>query len=181
MDGGSSAPTEVSSREAIDRKHLRLLSIFYYISGGLQCFTTLIVILYLVLFGTVFGIAIIGESSSSSQQTAPSQLGGIHEAEEPNLLEDVDDADKANDKVAALIILIFFFVILSLIALASIACTAAQFYAGYYLRRHQRRLFAFYVGCLNLLFIPLGFILGIFTIIVLSRESVKQLYERTDP
>jgi hypothetical protein len=42
------------------------------------------------------------------------------------------------------------------------------------LRKHYW--FAFVVACIECIFVPFGTILGVFTIIVLSRESVKALF-----
>jgi len=48
--------------------------------------------------------------------------------------------------------------------------------AGRSLARQRRYWFAFIVACIECLFIPFGTILGVFTIIVLSREPVKALF-----
>jgi cytochrome bd-type quinol oxidase subunit 2 len=48
--------------------------------------------------------------------------------------------------------------------------------AGLSLANRRRYWFAFVVACLECLFVPFGTILGVFTIIVLSRESVKALF-----
>jgi hypothetical protein len=45
-----------------------------------------------------------------------------------------------------------------------------------FLRRRTHRLFSMVVGGLNCLHVPLGTALGIFTIVLLSRDSVRQLY-----
>ena len=49
-------------------------------------------------------------------------------------------------------------------------------FAGRSLSRRRRYWFAFVVACIECIFIPFGTILGVFTIIVLSRESVKTLF-----
>jgi len=49
-------------------------------------------------------------------------------------------------------------------------------FAGRSLSRRKRYWFTFVVACIECVFIPLGTILGVFTIIVLSRESVKTLF-----
>jgi hypothetical protein len=49
-------------------------------------------------------------------------------------------------------------------------------FAGRSLSRRRHYWFAFVVACIECIFIPFGTILGIFTIIVLSRESVKTLF-----
>jgi hypothetical protein len=51
-------------------------------------------------------------------------------------------------------------------------------YSGFSLRKRLRRNFSFVIACLCCVNIPLGALLGVFTIIVLSRASVKVLYER---
>ena len=50
--------------------------------------------------------------------------------------------------------------------------------SGRCLMKRKRYIFSFIMACLACFFVPLGTLLGIFTIIVLSRDSVKQLYER---
>ena len=50
--------------------------------------------------------------------------------------------------------------------------------SGRCLMKRKRYLFSFIMACVACLFVPLGSVLGIFTIIVLSRESVKQLYKQ---
>jgi hypothetical protein len=48
--------------------------------------------------------------------------------------------------------------------------------AGRCLSRHRFYSFALVMACVECLFIPFGTILGVFTIIALSRESVKALF-----
>ena len=48
--------------------------------------------------------------------------------------------------------------------------------AGVYLRRKVHRTFCFVVAGMNCLHMPLGTILGIFTIIVLARDSVRAAF-----
>ena len=50
------------------------------------------------------------------------------------------------------------------------------FLAGRSLAKRRRYWFAFVVACIECIFIPFGTILGVFTIIVLSRESAKKLF-----
>jgi hypothetical protein len=38
--------------------------------------------------------------------------------------------------------------------------------------------FALVIACIKCLFVPFGTILGVFTIVALSRESMKALFER---
>jgi len=48
--------------------------------------------------------------------------------------------------------------------------------SGVFLQQRQHRMFSLVTGGLNCLQIPFGTALGVFTIIVLSRESVRELY-----
>jgi len=50
--------------------------------------------------------------------------------------------------------------------------------AGRSLALRKRYTFAFIIACIECLFFPFGTILGVFTIVTLSRESVKALFER---
>jgi hypothetical protein len=51
-------------------------------------------------------------------------------------------------------------------------------YSGVCMKRRQHRTFSLIVAAINCLSIPFGTALGVFTIIVLSRPSVKELYEQ---
>ncbi|HEX3343695.1 MAG TPA: hypothetical protein VHS09_03940, partial [Polyangiaceae bacterium] len=55
------------------------------------------------------------------------------------------------------------------------ACVA---YSGMSLKKRKRRTFSFVVACLCCVNIPLGTALGVFTLVVLSRQSVKAIYDR---
>lgn len=48
--------------------------------------------------------------------------------------------------------------------------------SGRYLKQRRRYMFSFVVACIACVFMPFGTVLGVFTIIVLSRKSVKELY-----
>ncbi len=50
--------------------------------------------------------------------------------------------------------------------------------SGRFLKQRKNYMYSFVLSCLICFFVPVGTILGVFTIIVLSRESVKQLYGR---
>jgi uncharacterized membrane protein YuzA (DUF378 family) len=63
----------------------------------------------------------------------------------------------------------FFF----LVGLAMAICILV---AGRTLAKRRRYWFTFVVACVECLFMPFGTILGVFTLIVLSRHSVKQLF-----
>jgi peptidoglycan biosynthesis protein MviN/MurJ (putative lipid II flippase) len=49
--------------------------------------------------------------------------------------------------------------------------------SGFCLRARRHRTFSLVVGGINCLHVPLGTVLGVFTIIILIRDSVRELYE----
>lgn len=49
--------------------------------------------------------------------------------------------------------------------------------SGFYIRQRKHRLFSLIVAALNCLHLPMGIALGVFTFIVLLRDSVRELYE----
>jgi hypothetical protein len=69
-----------------------------------------------------------------------------------------------------------FIVLGSLLFLLGIAIAICILMAGRSLARHRHYWFAFAIACVECLFIPFGTILGVFTIVALSRESVKEIF-----
>jgi hypothetical protein len=51
--------------------------------------------------------------------------------------------------------------------------------SGMFLRARRHRTFSMVIAAINCLHIPLGTLLGVFTFIVLGRESVRKLYSST--
>lgn len=49
-------------------------------------------------------------------------------------------------------------------------------YSGFLLQKQRKYLFSFVIACIECIFMPFGTVLGVFTIIVLSKDSVKRLY-----
>jgi hypothetical protein len=127
-----------------DQEHLRLLTIFHYVVGGL---TALFACLPLIHFGMgVFMIVSPHSFGNQSAQQPPAFVGWL---------------------IAAMGA--FFF----LCGQALAVCTIL---AGRFLQRRSRYLFVFVTACVECIFMPFGTVLGIFTILVLSRESVKRLF-----
>jgi hypothetical protein len=59
------------------------------------------------------------------------------------------------------------------------AAAICTFISGRCSARRRKRLFSFVVAAILCMFVPFGTVLGVFTIIVLSKESVQRLYEKT--
>ena len=69
-----------------------------------------------------------------------------------------------------------FVVLGSVLFLAGLAMAICILIAGRSLALCKRYSFAIVMACIECLFVPFGTILGVFTIVVLSRESVKGLF-----
>jgi hypothetical protein len=74
-----------------------------------------------------------------------------------------------------------FAVICGLLTVLILAETICVGLTGYWLRKPKHRTFCFITSCLICLSPPVGTILGVFTIIVLLRESVKRLFQSGEP
>jgi hypothetical protein len=58
-----------------------------------------------------------------------------------------------------------------------IAAAVANLASGLFIRKRQHRLFSLIVAGINCAQIPFGTTLGVFTFVVLLRDSVRELYE----
>jgi hypothetical protein len=131
-----------------DAEQLRLLSVFHYIVAGLAALFSFFPLLYTTV-GAIFIFVARHQAATGQNQgqdPPPEFIGWI------------------------------FAVIGSLLFLLGIAIAICILIAGRSLAKHTRYWFAFVMACIECLFIPFGTILGVFTIIVLSRESVKALF-----
>jgi hypothetical protein len=126
-----------------DEDHLRLLSIFHYVVGGLAGLFALFPIFHLV-FGLVFILA--PGKFEGKGEPPPAFIGWM------------------------LVIFAAVFITIGWV-FAAFVLTAGRFLGK---RRHY--LFCLVMGGVECIFMPFGTVLGVFTIIVLMRESVKQLF-----
>lgn len=68
---------------------------------------------------------------------------------------------------------VWFYLFMSVLLLTGLVLNVLS---GFFLLQKRNRLFSLIIGGLNCLQIPFGTALGVFTILVLSRDSVRQLY-----
>lgn len=54
--------------------------------------------------------------------------------------------------------------------------TVCIFIAGYKLAHYRSRMYCLVIACIECTFMPFGTVLGVFTIIVLMKDSVKELF-----
>jgi hypothetical protein len=132
-----------------DEEHLRILSILYYVFGGLGLFGGLFPLIYVAM-----GAVMVSGGMGPPGRGGP---GGP-----PDL-----------STVGYFLIVIFGVISLLLFVLAGCAL-----FTGYNLSRKKRYMFCFVDACICCIQVPLGTILGVFTIVVLARPGVKDLFEQ---
>ena len=137
---GDTAPNQ---QQILDNEHLRLLSIFHYIKGGLTGLFSCIPIIHVVL-----GLVMI---------IAPQVFG--HGGDQPPAF------------------LGWLFVILGIcIILLGWTFAALTLIAGRCIAWRKHRTFCLVWACVQCISVPFGTVLGVFTILVLSRASVTALF-----
>jgi hypothetical protein len=70
----------------------------------------------------------------------------------------------------------FFIVLASAMIVAGIAFGVSVILAGRFLARRVYYTFCFVMAALECIFVPFGTILGVFTIVVLQRPTVKEMF-----
>ncbi len=139
----TSAPP--SRQQILDNEHLRLLSIFHYVKGGIGALFSCIPIIHVVL-----GLIMI---------IAP-QVFGHGKDQPPEFVG-------------------WLFVILGTsIIFLGWTFAALTLIAGRCIARKRHWTFCFVWACVQCLSIPFGTVLGVFTILVLNRASVKELFNQ---
>ena len=127
-----------------DEQHLRLLSIFHYVVGGMNALAACIPFIHLAL-----GIALVSGAfpDQPGHQGPPPFLGWL------------------------------FIGIAAVLILGGWTLAVAILLAGRFLIRRTHYTYCFVVAAVECLFMPVGTVLGVFTIIVLVRPSVKALFQ----
>lgn len=132
-----------------DEQHLRLLSIFHYVLGGLMalfaCFP---------VFHLIFGIVLLA---------APQVLDGPRPEQQmpPHM---------------ATFMGVMLTIIPVLIIVMGWSLAFCVVLAGRFLAQHTHYMYCLVVAGILCIFAPVGTVLGVFTIIVLMRPSVKQQF-----
>lgn len=128
-----------------DAEHLKLLSLFHYIRGGLTAAFSCFALIYVIMGAVFAGTSVFARNSNN----APPAFVGV---------------------------LLFF--IGSAVILVAWTWAAAVIYAGRCLSQRKNRTYCMVIAGISCLFMPYGTILGVFTLIVLQRPTVKQMFDR---
>jgi len=126
-----------------DEEHLKLLSIFHYVVGGLAGLFACFPVIHLIM-----GIVMLAGGFQDSSGQGPPKCFGL---------------------IFVMMALLFISVGWSLAVCLIIS--------GRQLAKRRRYKFSFIIACISCMFMPFGIVLGVFTIIVLMRPSIRELFE----
>lgn len=101
----------------------------------------------------------------------------IHVAIGIALLVGAFDGKDAPPKFAGWIFIIF----PGLMILCGWALAVCMFITGSKLAHYRARTYCLVIACIECIFMPFGTVLGVFTIIVLMKDSVKELFASNQP
>lgn len=134
-----------------DDEHLKLLAVFHFILGGFSLLMIGFVVLHFLLMKQIFMSPDIWKGKGGVPHMPPTEFFQIFK---------------------------WFYLALGMIGFLSGVANAVS---GFFLLRKKYRTFSLIVGGVNCLHFPFGTVLGIFTLLVLLRESVRQSYENGTP
>ncbi len=126
-----------------DEEHLKLLSIFHYVVGGLAALFACFPIFHLII-GIVF--IVLSAEPDAKGDVPPAFIGWL------------------------------FVGIASVVMIAGWGMAACIITAGRFLAKRRHYTFCLAMAGIECAFMPFGTVLGVFTILVLVRESVKEMF-----
>jgi len=139
-------------QRARDESHVQLLAIFSFVMAGFGAVGLLFLGMHFLMMRAVFtNPQIIAQMKQQSAQQHQAQV----------------------DPAIFMKIFIWFYILFGLWSLVSFLANLA---AGFCLWKRIGRIPAIVVGAFNCINIPLGTVLGIFTIVVLTRDSVRKRF-----
>lgn len=140
-------PPLLRDQRKIDADHLKILSIFHFVGAGLAVIGIGFVFLHFILMHSVFENPKMWEHAQQPGVPPPAE----------------------------------FFAFFKWIYLAGgvwfMASCVVNVISGLCLRARKLRTFSLVVAGFNCMHLPLGTVLGVFTMIVLMRDSVRELYD----
>ena len=138
----------VRDQRKVDIENLNLLSIFHFVGAGLACLGLLFLAVHFAFMHSFLEDPSAWQPHGAKPVPPPP----------PELIK-------------------FFGFFYALFALWFIASLILNIISAVCLRTRKSRNFSLAVAAVNCLHLPLGTVLGVFTIVVLCRDSVRTLYE----
>jgi hypothetical protein len=142
-------PEEFSRQSVIDEEHLKILSVCYMVSAAISAFFS--------LFGLMY--AGMGAVVNQAIKNAPELAGNANNALPPGLF----------GWIFGVFGVAFF--------LFSMTLAGLKLGTALCLKKRKGRVFCMVIGAIECVGIPYGTLLGIFTFVVLGRDSVERLFE----
>jgi hypothetical protein len=140
-------PTIGERKQLIDNEHLKLLSIFHYIVGGLTVAFSSIFLIHVAM-----GISMVVDPAmwnpGKGQPAPPAFLG------------------------------YFFAIFAGTFVLIGWTIGGLTIFSGRCIKHRTRWLYSVVMAGINCAFFPFGTALGVFTLVVLLRDSVKEIYRK---
>ena len=143
-------PPLMRDQRKVDADHLRLLAVFHFVLAAL----TLVGLGFLFLHYTIFNSVISNPDMWKNHKNVPA----------PPIKE-----------VFAIFKWFYLF-----FGACLVAGGVGNLLSGLFIRKRKHRVFTLIVAGLNCLQIPFGTTLGVFTFVVICRDSVRELYESSD-
>lgn len=185
-------PLSAYQYNAQDEAHLKVISICHYVMAGFYLLGIGFVILHFMMMSFFFHMAEDQTFNTAStpglvivENTSPAPTEVIPEGEtsssSPSDLLGLPPSATAPPAASApapfpkeiIPIFIIFYLAMGVFLVALCVCNALS---GHYIRKRKNRIFSFIIAGINCMHFPLGTALGVFTFIVLTRESVKMEY-----
>ena len=142
------AASPVRDQSVIDREHLRLLAIFHFVAAGMAFMGLLFVLGHYAIFHFIFSNPEFWEKAQRTQGAPP-----------PGFIMGLAR------------------VLYTLFGSWFLFSGVMNVLSGVFMRGQRHRVFSLVVAGFNCIHIPMGTILGVFTFVVLSRESVIRSYD----
>lgn len=152
------------------REHLRLLSIFHYVVGGLGYLISLIPIIHLAL-GMFF---LFAPEDIFDPRISPATPSAVEPDAAPAPAPVY--SPNPNEIFPMRLFGVFFTVIPVLIILAGFTISTLIIEAGRRLARHRSHTFCLVVAGIECMIMPFGTVLGVFTILVLLKPETQKLF-----
>jgi hypothetical protein len=131
-----------------DRDNLNLLSVFHFVIGGLALLGLGFLAVHYLIMRAMMSKPNMWNSPQNTPPFSPPQF--MH-------------------------VMVWFYLFMGLVCVAG---SALNLLSGLFLRQRKNRVFSLVVAAFDCLQIPFGTVLGVFTIIVLMRDSVCEWYQQ---
>ena len=139
--------TPLEFQQRKDREQLNLLSIFHFVLGGLALLGLGFLALHFMIMRTVMANPAVWKAQPNPPPFSPQDF--MH-------------------------VFVWFYIVMGFFC---VVASGLNFLSGLFLRQRKHRTFSLVVAALDCLQIPLGTALGVFTFVILGRDSVRELYQ----